>query len=107
MMDASVLYPKSWHAVETDRTPDLKRKASHYTRTQRPVRYYLIDLGISRKYENREDAAHEPIIMGGDKSPPEHQGDGAYECDPFPTDVYYLGNMIREHFLEVRSSCLS
>jgi hypothetical protein len=47
-MDAAPLYPHSWHAVETDRTPDLKRKAPHLTRTQRPVRYYLIDLGISR-----------------------------------------------------------
>jgi hypothetical protein len=101
MMDASPMYPKLWHAVKTDRTPDLKGKAPHSTRTQRPTRYYLIDLGISRKYENREDAVNEPIIVGGDKSAPEHQGD-VYECDPFPTDVYYLGNMIREHFLEVR-----
>jgi hypothetical protein len=101
MMDASSLYPSSWHAVKTDRTPDLKKKASHYTRTQRPVRYYLIDLGIARRYDDRADATSEPIIMGGDKSPPEHQGD-AYECDPFPTDVYFVGNMIRQHFLEVR-----
>jgi hypothetical protein len=102
MMDASSLYTSSWHAVKTGRTPDLKKNAPHYTRTQCPVRYYLIDLGISRRYTSREDAAHEPIIMGGDKSPPEHQGD-AYECDPFPTDVYFMGNMIRQNFLQVSS----
>jgi hypothetical protein len=100
MMDAAPLYRHSWHAVETDRTPDLKRKAPHLTRTQRPVRYYLIDLGISRRYESKANARQEPIIMGRDKSPPEHQEE-VYECDAFPTDVYVLGNMVRQHFIEV------
>jgi len=39
-------------------------------------------------------------IMGGDKSVPEFRTGGGEACNPFPTDVYYLGNMIREHFLQ-------
>jgi hypothetical protein len=96
------MYPTSWHAVKTNYTPDLKRKAPHTTRTQTPVKYHLIDLGISRQYVNRADALTEPVIFGGDKSPPEHQGSNAFYSDPFPTDVYYLGNMVREHFIHVR-----
>ena len=41
--------------------------------------------------------------MGGDKSAPELQ-DGKPPYNRFPTDVYYLGNLIREDYMEVRNS---
>ncbi|KAF8870843.1 kinase-like domain-containing protein [Infundibulicybe gibba] len=71
---------------------------SHFTRTQRPVKYYFIDFGISRHYEPSEVPPLEDPIWGGDKTVPEFQfSDGP--CDPFPTDIYYLGNLIRTEFL--------
>lgn len=102
MMDATSLYPDLYHPAKIDRSHDLSGPARHFTRTQRPPRYFFVDFGISRRYPPGQRPAREDIILPGDKSVPEHQGD-AEECDPFPTDIYLLGNMIRERFLNVSS----
>jgi hypothetical protein len=39
-------------------------------------------------------------LRGGDKTAPEHRRGG--QCNPFRTDIYYLGNLIREQFMQVR-----
>ncbi|KAJ7670462.1 hypothetical protein B0H17DRAFT_1162153 [Mycena rosella] len=75
---------------------DCSDKAKFYNRTQRPPKYYLIDFGLSRKYPTRDPPPLEPPIIGGDKTVPEHQR--ADPCDPFPTDIYVLGNMILRKF---------
>ncbi|KAJ7252088.1 hypothetical protein B0H12DRAFT_1202638 [Mycena haematopus] len=120
MMDGSQMYPEGFHP----RAPKKKRdfysgKAKFYTRTQRPPKYYLIDFGLSRRYETRDPPPLEPPIFGGDKSVPEHRftlngiprlpTDEIVKeevppepCDPFPTDIYYLGNLIRLDFLQKR-----
>jgi hypothetical protein len=41
-------------------------------------------------------------IRGGDKSAPGHQ-DGDTSYNPIPTDVYYLGNLVQEEYMEVRN----
>ena len=43
-------------------------------------------------------------IRGGDKSAPEHQ-DRATQYNPYPTDVYYLGNLVREFYIQVCAFC--
>jgi hypothetical protein len=101
MMDPLSLFPESFHPVEKQMRRDFTGKAKHYTRTQRPTRYYLIDFGISRRYAAEDMPALEVPIWGGDKTVPEFQNNKA--CDPFPTDVYYLGNTIRNEFLLVRN----
>ena len=40
------------------------------------------------------------IVWGGDKTVPEFQCSNKVR-NLFPTDIYYLGNVIKEHFLEV------
>jgi hypothetical protein len=97
MLDPSRMYPEGFHPVKMDRSRDFKGCAKRHTRTQRPARYYLIDFGLSRRYDSR-DALDEPL-RGGDKSAPEHQHRRA--CNPFHTDIYYLGNLVREHFINV------
>ncbi|KAJ7665728.1 hypothetical protein B0H17DRAFT_1210849 [Mycena rosella] len=73
--------------------------AKHCTLAQAPP-YYLIDFRISVRFEPGEPRMVYPIV-GGDQSPPEFEGDGVSELlDSFPTDVYYLGNFIREEFME-------
>jgi hypothetical protein len=57
----------------------------------------LIDFGLSQRYSSR-DELDEPL-RGGDKTAPEHQLGRL--CNPFHTDIYYLGNLIRERFLNV------
>ena len=97
MLDPSGMYPDGFHPIKINRTKDFKGKAPRYDRTQRPPRYYLIDFGLSRQYSSR-NALDRPL-RGGDKSAPEHQ-DGR-PCNPFHTDIYYLGNLVRERFLKV------
>ncbi|KAJ6498750.1 hypothetical protein C8R45DRAFT_925487 [Mycena sanguinolenta] len=60
-----------------------------------------INFGISRRYDPAEGPwpPLEPAIRGRDKSLPEYSK--TWECDPFPTDIYFLGNLIRRHFLDV------
>ncbi|KAJ6580069.1 hypothetical protein DFH09DRAFT_1246055 [Mycena vulgaris] len=104
MMDAAPIHPIAFHPASPDMKRDFSGTVSHLTRTQRPVKYYLIDFGISRKYDPAVRAPIEPIIVGGDKSVPEFRrkktGELPMECDAFPADVYCMGNVIREEFLD-------
>ncbi|KAI0312536.1 hypothetical protein OF83DRAFT_637400 [Amylostereum chailletii] len=99
MMDASGMYRHPYHPQMRQRRRDWKGKAKYHSRTLRPPRYYLIDFGLSRQYDPAKGPPLEMPLHGGDKSPPEHE---TYEtpCNPFFTDVYYLGNLIREVFIE-------
>jgi hypothetical protein len=103
MMDATRLYPESFHPWKQSYNRDYTAKAKHHTRTQFPPKYYLIDFGISRHYGADELNILEGPIIGGDKTVPEFQKSNAPQ-DPFPTDVYYVGNMMKEECLEVRTT---
>ena len=70
------------------------------SKTQRPPVYYLIGFGWSRQYNSR-DVTDEPL-RGGDKSAPEHRSRG--RCNPFQKDIYYIGNVVRHEFMEVRQT---
>ena len=98
MFDPSEMYPQGFHPTQMDRRKDFKGRAKRYTRTQRPPRYYLIDFGLSRQYLSRR--ALDLPLRGGDKSAPEHRN--ATRCNPFYTDIYYLGNLVRREFIKVR-----
>ena len=97
MLDPSGMYPSGFHPVQINRSRDFRGKPQRYNRTQRPPRYYLIDFSLSRKYFSR-NVLDEPLV-GDDKSAPEHQ----YKrwCNPFRTDIYHLGNLVRECFMKV------
>jgi hypothetical protein len=106
VMMEGTMYPGGWHHNYDTRKADFTRyrKGEIYTRTQRPPKYYLIDFGISRRYDPANGAPLEDPIRGGDKTVPEHQGrKGIIPCNPFFTDIYYAGNVIRAQFLEVSS----
>jgi ribosomal protein S14 len=98
MFDPSEMYPQGFHPAQMDRSRDFKGRAKRCTRTQRPPRYYMIDFGLSRQYRSRK--AHDVPLRGGDKSAPEHRN--AARCNPFYTDIYYLGNLVRQEFIQVR-----
>ena len=69
-------------------------------KNQRPPVYYLIGFGWSRRYISR-DVTDEPL-RGGDQSVPEHRSKA--RCNPFQTDIYYIGNLVRHEFMEVRAA---
>ncbi|KZT10870.1 uncharacterized protein LAESUDRAFT_672427 [Laetiporus sulphureus 93-53] len=99
MMDPKPLFPKLFHPQKPKYTLDFKGYAKFFTRTKRPTKYYFIDFGLSRKYNPEDGPPREDPIWGGDKTVPEfHRSNDP--CDPFPTDIYYLGNVIREDFLK-------
>ena len=102
MLDPTHLYPQSFHPMATDLSRDFTGNAKHFTRTQRPPKYYFIDFGISRRYDPSETNPREIPIWGGDKSVPEFQNSNEPR-DPFATDVFYIGNAIRMNFLLVSS----
>ena len=97
MFDPSGMFPEGHHPVQLDRRPNFKGKAKRYSRTERPPWYYLIDFGLSRRYSS-QNVMDEPL-RGGDRSAPEHQR--GWRCNPFQTDIYYLGNLIRDNFMKV------
>ena len=104
MLDPSRMYPKSFHSVDIRRTKDFRGKAKGYSRTWRPPRYFLIDFGLSRLYDPTNGPPLDTPLRGGDKTAPEHQ-DRVTPCNPFPTDVYYLGNLVREDYIQVCIPC--
>jgi serine/threonine protein kinase len=100
MLDPSNMYPESFHPAEMSQSRDFRRKAKWYSRTRRPTKYLLIDFGLSRRYDPANGPPLDKPYQGGDKSAPEHQDQERF-CNPFPTDVYYLGNLVREEFIQV------
>ena len=104
MFDPSSMYPESFHPMETHMKRDYSGPARYFTRTKRSPKYYFIDFGISRKYDPSESNPREPPIWGGDKEVPEFQNSNE-PCNPFPTDVFYIGNAIMKDFIQVSRIC--
>jgi len=98
MLDPTHLYPESFHPVATNLNTNCSGDAKHFTRTQRPLKYYFIDFGLSRRYDPSDTNPKEKPIWGGDKEVPEFQNSSEL-CDPFATDVFYIGNAIKIDFI--------
>lgn len=101
------MYPQLYHPASHRLTRDASGYAKYHTRTSRPPRYYLTDFGLSRRYDTDGKYPLEIPIFCGDKTVPEVRKDPAVLRNPFQTDVYYLGSMIRKDFLVVRTTRLT
>ncbi|KAL5536267.1 hypothetical protein ACEPAF_88 [Sanghuangporus sanghuang] len=102
MMDAGPLYPKGFHPVASILDASGTKRAHRKRRRDvGGVRYYFIDFGISSKFEPGEE--RKVIgIYGQDDEVPELSISVPY--DPFLTDVFIIGNLIRKEFLEKYSN---
>lgn len=89
------------HPRRYGRSYDFKRRVKQRTRTERPTRYYIIDFGLSRAFSPGEELVA-PVSFGGDRSVPEYKDPSRAVSNPFAIDVYCLGNLIREWFMNVR-----
>ncbi|KAJ7167776.1 hypothetical protein C8R46DRAFT_898851 [Mycena filopes] len=94
VLDPKDLFPGGTHPVHPWLNPASDGLAPYIQRTACWPRYHIIDFGLSRRYDPADGPPVEDIILGGDKSPSEHQGT-AESCNPFPTDIYFLGNLLR------------
>ncbi|KAH9038042.1 hypothetical protein EDB83DRAFT_2268129, partial [Lactarius deliciosus] len=95
MFEPSGMYPTGFHPAKRNQNRNFKGKATAYTRTQRPPRYLFIDLGLSRRYPTREIT--DGLLHGGDKSTPQIKS--RKWSNPFHTDVYYVGRLVRVEFI--------
>ncbi len=104
MYDPRPMFPEPYHPMSTLQSLDLQRDVFYYTRTRRPCKYYWTDFGLSRRYEPDNTNPVEEIIFGGDRTVPEFKDQNAFTHNPFHSDVYCLGNLVKEDFLQVCSS---
>ncbi|KAI0355226.1 hypothetical protein OH77DRAFT_1504459 [Trametes cingulata] len=86
MMDPLPLFWEMPHPSFPRKSYDFRRRVKRYTRTSRPTKYYFVDFGHSRHF-------------GAATTVPEFHNSAAPQ-NPFWTDVYYLGNLLREDFLQ-------
>ncbi|KAJ3715367.1 kinase-like domain-containing protein [Lentinula raphanica] len=101
MMDWSPLYPKPPHAYDASMRMDWKGASKPRSRTLYPVRYHFIDWDLSKQYNPLIRTNRIPMRLpgyGGDRTVPEFNR--KEPCNPFAVDVYCLGNVIREKFIE-------
>ncbi|KZV60309.1 hypothetical protein PENSPDRAFT_694368 [Peniophora sp. CONT] len=101
MFDATPMYPEGFHLVNTNRSRDWYHKAKQFTRTERPVRYIVIDFGLSVQFHEGDTGLVYPPAEGNHIAPEHNAVAAANQTpqSPFPTDIYYLGNLIRERFI--------
>ena len=104
-MDAPSMFPNGFHpcSITRDRGGVLGVETIPRYKASGPVRYYFIDFGLSRRYSPDDTSPLAFPIFGGDKTVPEFQN-SKKPMNPFPTDIYYLGNLLREDLLEVRGN---
>ncbi|RXW11613.1 hypothetical protein EST38_g14242 [Candolleomyces aberdarensis] len=99
MMDASGLYPTGFHPTRPDKKTDYSGYSSpKYSRTEKPPKYYMIDFGLAKKF-NEGDPILPTARPGTDRSVPEYY-DKTKPINPFFVDVYCVGNMIKTEFLD-------
>lgn len=97
-MDGDPLFPEGHHPVHLDYLEDGIHYAPSLSRQDHPVKYYFIDFGISSYF----DPGVTPLVIGDqgrDKDPPELNNHRPY--NPFPLDIFILGNLYRKEFVEV------
>ncbi|KAF8162480.1 hypothetical protein K438DRAFT_298879 [Mycena galopus ATCC 62051] len=99
LQDPTQLFPRGFHPVNYYFNPNNDDLAYSITRTECWPRYYLIDFGLSRRYDPSKGPPLERVTPGSGRNPPEYSDT---ECNPFPTDIYFLGNLLKHHF--IRSS---
>jgi len=99
MMDPASIYIDAFHPVNPKMKRDFSGHARFRTRTLGSPKYLLIDFGLSRRYDPSIVEPKEIPILGADEEVPEFQNSNE-PCNPFYTDVFYVGNMIRKDFIE-------
>ena len=62
MIESDKMFPGGYHFGKDFRNPDLSGPAIFYTGTQLPSKYFIIDFGMSRRYESDNDSPIEPTV---------------------------------------------
>lgn len=100
MMDPTPVFSDIPHPTHSYKSYDFKRSISTRTRTSCPIKYFYIDFGLSWRLPAEDPSPRVGVDIGGDKSVPEYKDPQGLH-DPYKIDVYCLGNIIREYFMDV------
>lgn len=98
-MDANCLFPEGFHPVKSGTLPDLSDRAPVLPRAHAVIKYFYVDYGISVHIPH--DSPNKLVVGedGRDQDVPELSATVPY--DPFKVDVFILGNLLRQEFIEV------
>jgi len=96
LMDASAMYPRSFHPIKCNHLPDGFTLATEIPRTEAGVRYHFIDYGISSYFPPGQPRALVTGRSGLDQDVPELSDTVPYE--PFAVDIFIVGNTLRKEF---------
>ena len=106
IMDPTPLFSEIPHPIRRYKSYDFTHQVKQHTRTSHPTRYFYIDFGLAYLFSPGEDVPRVPLAVGGDKTAPEYKDPDALR-DPYKLDVYCLGNIIREHFMDVSAAAFA
>ena len=107
MMDPMEMYPKGFHPALTSLSPSLRKIAKRRHRSQVPrVKYYFIDWGLSSMYNDPAQARMVEGYVTGDIDIPEILL-FIWPFDPFPVDVFTVGNVFKKELLDVSTLGIS
>lgn len=99
-MEGDLLFPEGFHPIAQIMTPSCQRLAPYLRRKDvSSVKYYFTDFGISTRFENSQAPRLVTGHDGQDQDVPELSDDVPY--DPFPVDIFTLGNLYKRHFIDV------
>lgn len=100
MFDAAGMFPKGFHASVWNLDEHGKPTVPRRRRDVTSVKYYFTDFGLSSRF--LEGEPHVASGMDGlDEEVPELLPYNRY--DPFPVDVFILGNVFKRNFISVWS----
>ncbi|KAM5533182.1 hypothetical protein V8D89_013138 [Ganoderma adspersum] len=99
MMDPVPVFSNIPHPTHSYKSYDFKRSISTRTRTSHPTKYFYIDFGLSWRLPSEDPSPRIGVDIGGDKSVPEYKDPQGLH-DPYKIDVYCLGNILREYFMD-------
>ena len=100
-MDASAMYPKGFHPVETGMKRDFSGPVKYTPRhkVSHPVKYYFLD--FSKAIQVSPTATSRLVVgnIGLESDAPELVSGAPY--DPFKLDVFDLGTYFQQSVLDV------
>ncbi|KDN34740.1 hypothetical protein RSAG8_12182, partial [Rhizoctonia solani AG-8 WAC10335] len=98
LMDSGPLYEEPFHPFHQTQSIDVQRFIyPKYKRSQKGTRYYIIDLGYAKWFQDKNSPRTATGLHAREPAP-EQAGGSPY--DPFAVDVYQLGTMIHKDFVE-------
>ncbi|KAF8595496.1 kinase-like protein [Ceratobasidium sp. AG-I] len=97
MMDSHPLYDEPFHPFYQHRSLDGKRRVfPKHLRSQRPVRYYYIDLGYAKWFRDPNATRTLTGSRARERTPEQITGD---QYDPFRADIFQLGAILRRELI--------